>query len=578
MNEKKRVRSLLRVSSRQQLYDDDIPIQRAEIANYISGQPGWVFDCEYIEKAVSAFKNTVQEREVLLQILEDARKKKFDILLTFMSDRIGRKEEYNMYIAALNKLGIEVWTIKEGELKSQDDTDRLMLYIKFWGNERESRKTGERVKAAQIEMVKQGRSVGGYAPYGYELIYSGEMSNHGRSLKKRRIVESQAEVIREIFRLSIEENLGSFAIARRLNEQGIPSINGSEWKACTVSDRLKNPCYMGYITYNRRSHKEAYSKNPKEEWIFSKKPQEDLQIVTPEVWHRAQEMRELRKSGITGRKEKQTVASAGNLPLMGLLYCAHCNTKLTNGNRYDQWILKDGTKVQKICRRYKCTQKANASLKCKGMAFYKADDIEKVIFEEVCKYMVNLKQRSVYSDIIKNQESIQKKILKELESIRREFEGIKSDIKTLEGQIPQALRGEGLFSAEKLSVILKEKELKKETIQKHLKSKQQAYESTLITNKADFSELLPDWKSEFMEADTNIKKLLLFKLIERIEVGREDIRIIFKVREAAFQTSYQKEMCDMAVGGEKKERKRDESREIQKPVFTGSPGVSEQRL
>lgn len=32
----KRVRTLLRVSSRQQLHDDDIPIQRAEAGQYIA--------------------------------------------------------------------------------------------------------------------------------------------------------------------------------------------------------------------------------------------------------------------------------------------------------------------------------------------------------------------------------------------------------------------------------------------------------------------------------------------------------------------------------------------------------------
>lgn len=74
METKKRVRSLLRVSSKQQLHDDDIPIQRAEIANYIAKRPDWVFDKEYIEKAVSAYKNTVKDREVLLQILEDAKR------------------------------------------------------------------------------------------------------------------------------------------------------------------------------------------------------------------------------------------------------------------------------------------------------------------------------------------------------------------------------------------------------------------------------------------------------------------------------------------------------------------------
>ena len=97
METKKRVRSLLRVSSKQQLHDDDIPIQRAEIANYIAKRPDWVFDKEYIEKAVSAYKNTVKDREVLLQILEDAKTRQFDVLLTFMSDRIGRVQYVYCY-------------------------------------------------------------------------------------------------------------------------------------------------------------------------------------------------------------------------------------------------------------------------------------------------------------------------------------------------------------------------------------------------------------------------------------------------------------------------------------------------
>lgn len=68
----KKVRTLLRVSSKQQLHDDDIPVQRAEAEQYIAKRPDWVFDKEYIEKAVSAYKNNVEEREVLQEILSDA--------------------------------------------------------------------------------------------------------------------------------------------------------------------------------------------------------------------------------------------------------------------------------------------------------------------------------------------------------------------------------------------------------------------------------------------------------------------------------------------------------------------------
>lgn len=570
MNQKKRVRSLLRVSSKQQLHDDDIPIQRAEIANYISKQSDWVFDKEYIEKAISAFKNTVQEREVLLQILEDAKAKQFDVLLTFMSDRIGRLEEYSMYIATLNKLGIEVWTIKEGLLSTEEDTDRLTLFIKFWSNERESRKTGQRVKAAQCEMVKQGKHVGGKAPYGYELVYSGEISNHGRALKKLQIVEDEAAIVREIFRLSAEENLGSFAIAKHLNKQGILGINGNEWKSCTISDRLKNPIYMGYLTYNRRTHKDTYQKNPQEDWIYSEEQQQDLVIVSAEVWYKSQRNREKRKATISKVKEDYGITTTGKLPLMGLAYCGYCGTRLTNGSRYDTWLKKDGTKVKKVCGRYKCTQKANASLRCEGSALYRADEIEPIIFTEVNKYMNKLKQSNVYTDILKNQEKSRKAILKEVESIQKEIQSIDSDIKVLEDNIPQALTGKGLFSAEKLSTLLQEKESQKKSIQLRLDQKQQEYNSTSLTHKDidKFSQIIPNWEQEFTSSPIHIKKVLLSKIIERIDIYKDEIRIVFKISEEAFRKEGL--LGESKAISEENQEKREENQGENLPIKGGS--------
>ena len=127
----KRVRTLLRVSSKQQLHDDDIPIQRAEAEHYIASRKDWVFDKEYLEKAVSAYKNGVADREILQEIMEDARNHEFDVLLAYMSDRIGRQEEYSFYVASLNQLGIEVWTIKDGQLKTEEHIDKLLNYFRL---------------------------------------------------------------------------------------------------------------------------------------------------------------------------------------------------------------------------------------------------------------------------------------------------------------------------------------------------------------------------------------------------------------------------------------------------------------
>ena len=74
---KKIVRMLLRVSSEQQLEaDGDLDVQRSLVADYIKKHANeWILDDkEYFEGSKSAYKNTASEREVLQEILNDAKK------------------------------------------------------------------------------------------------------------------------------------------------------------------------------------------------------------------------------------------------------------------------------------------------------------------------------------------------------------------------------------------------------------------------------------------------------------------------------------------------------------------------
>ena len=56
----------------------------------------------------SGYKNGVEDREVLQEILADAKEKQFDILLTYMSDRIGRQEEYSFSADTVLSTGRQV--------------------------------------------------------------------------------------------------------------------------------------------------------------------------------------------------------------------------------------------------------------------------------------------------------------------------------------------------------------------------------------------------------------------------------------------------------------------------------------
>ena len=532
----KKVRTLLRVSSKQQLHDDDIPIQRAEVQRYIAMHKDWIFDKEYIERAISAYKNSAEDRDILQDILEDAKKGEFDILLAYMSDRIGRQEEYAFYVAALNKLGVEVWTINDGQLKTEDHVDKLITYIKFWQNEGESKKTSQRVHDAQIEMVKAGKFVGGRAPYGYQLVNSGEISNHGRMLKKLEIIEEQAEIVRKIYSLAIHQGYGYEKIAKQLNKEGIPAPSLPQWKGGTIRSILTNPIYMGHYAINRR--KTMYNKQrlDRKDWILSENQIPEIVIVSKQEWEKAQQIRESRKNRLEESKQKSFEAfeeqynvpfsSSGKLPLLGLCYCGYCGKRLKNSSYINRWTTKDGEKKVSYAGRYSCPEK------CEERASYSQDYLESMVFSIVETYMENLKAVDISEEIKTMQKQLNASVEKELQGVVREIKKLKGDIETLEEKIPEAIRGDYYFSIEKLSSMIKEKE---QRIQELTEQEQQVRERVQQNKFASkdlekFISMIPNWKEEFANADIPTQKMLLSSLIDRIEVKDMDIRIKFKIR------------------------------------------------
>ncbi|MBO5337531.1 MAG: recombinase family protein [Lachnospiraceae bacterium] len=533
---KKRVRTLLRVSSKQQLHDDDIPVQRAEAEAYIAMRPDWEFDSEYIEKAVSAYKNGVQDREVLQQILEDARNREFDVLLTYMSDRIGRQEEYSTYVATLNSLGIEVWTIKDGQLKTEEHIDKLLNYIRFWQNAGESEKTSKRVRDTQRELIKSGKFLGGKAPYGYELIPSGEISNHGRLLKKPVIVEEHAAIVRKIYNLAVYQGYGYEKIAKTLNAESIPPVEAAKWRACTIASILKNPIYMGYPCIGRRVNHGSFTRLDRRDWIYSEEQVQELIIIQPELWEKAQEIREARKAKINTSKEKSSkqyeeqynvpFSTKGKLALIGLVHCGYCGKRLKNGSYANHWTTKAGEKKVSFTGRYTCPEK------CRERSCYSQSYLEDIVFNVVESYMERLKNIDVSEEIEKMYSEQNKNTEKELQKIQKEQKKLQQDIETLEEKIPEAIRGEYYFSAEKLSSIIKEKQQALSELDETIKE----IKKTLADNKLQRSDMeeficrVPNWKEEFQNADVQTKQMLLSTIIDKIEVKDGDIRIKFKIR------------------------------------------------
>lgn len=544
----KRVHILLRVSSKNQLRGDDIPIQRSECMNYIDTHADWQFQKEYLEKAVSGFKTSVKDREILQEILEDAKNKTFDVLVVYMADRIGRKEDESpIFVSTLNKLGIEVWTVKENQLKTDEHIDKLMNYIRFWQAEGESRKTGARVKDAQETFARAGKFIGGCAPIGYNLEYSGEISNHGRALKKLVINPEQVPIIRKIYDYAVNYGYGALKIAKVLNEEGVTAPNTS-WKVGTVAEILKNPVYMGYITYNRRERSKCggnYERMPMENWILADQQNPELVIIPRETWYKAQEMRENRKARFKKGRDtgngKYPTSSSGQLVLMGLVYCGYCGCRLTNGSKYDYWTTKDGEKRKKFVGRYRCNTAVNGSHECQGKAYYRSEEIEPIIYSVVTSYLDSLKASDTYDDIMKLQEEQRARLDKERTSLQKDLKSLEKDIATLQENIPSALRGESAFSAEQLSSMIKDREEKISELKQRIVDKDKEYQETQLKKKdlKSIGNIISNWGELFMACSIAEQKVMLSKLIERIDIKENDIRIKFRISMEEFGVNEQ---------------------------------------
>ena len=153
-----RVYVLYRVSTKKQVdkQKDDIPMQRIACHRFAEDK-GWMIVKEFYEKGVSGFKVSANDRDAIQDLKDAASKKEFDVLLVYMFDRIGRIDNETPFVVEwFVKQGIQVWSTQEGQQKFEDQTDKLMNYIRFWQANGESQKTSMRLKTRMAQLTEAG--------------------------------------------------------------------------------------------------------------------------------------------------------------------------------------------------------------------------------------------------------------------------------------------------------------------------------------------------------------------------------------------------------------------------------------
>jgi site-specific DNA recombinase len=162
-------------------------------------------------------------------------------VLVFKIDRLTRSTKnlielvdfFNAYNCGFNSL-LEA-------IDTNTATGRMFIKIIGIFAEFERENLIERVKVGNARKAKEGYTTATYTPsYGYER-------NQGEKIQS--VIAHEAEIVREIFHLYVNENYSLTKISHLLNARGIPTKKNSRWSCKTVGLIISNPTYIGKVRY-----------------------------------------------------------------------------------------------------------------------------------------------------------------------------------------------------------------------------------------------------------------------------------------------------------------------------------------
>ena len=135
--------------------DQEPENQLAELRKYVQAR-GWSAH-EYTDKGISGAKD---QRPALDQLVRDAKRRKFDVLVCWRLDRLGRSLKHLVTLLdELQLLGIAFVSLTEG-IDATTPTGKLQMHLLAAIAEFERARIAERVTAGLARARQQGRKLG----------------------------------------------------------------------------------------------------------------------------------------------------------------------------------------------------------------------------------------------------------------------------------------------------------------------------------------------------------------------------------------------------------------------------------
>lgn len=161
-----------------------------------------------------------------------------------------------------------------------------------------------------------------------------------------------------------------------------------------------------------------------------------------------------------------------------------------------------------------------------------ANKIEPIVFESLIDYIEKLQENeNIFEQIAENQNVEIKKHKKILTKEKNTLNNIQKNIEITEDAIPLAIAGNYPLSVEELAdSIKKQKEKRQQQMESIKRLENELNNMNVSINEWEtLQSQIPTWRDVFLKADTATKRVLVDKLIERIEITDEQVNIRFKI-------------------------------------------------
>ena len=532
----KRVVCLYRVSTVGQVDHDDIPMQKLACREYAATHPDWEIIDDISEKGISGYKISTNARDAIIEIKKRAVLRQFDVLLVFMFDRLGRREDETPFVVQwFVQQGIEVWSTREGEQRFDTHVDKLLNYIRFWQASGESEKTAIRVRTKHLQMVQEGHYRGGLVPYGYRLTYQGRTNKKNQPVQDLEIDKDEAAIVREIFHLLCDEGYGTNRVAQYLNDRGIKTKRGTTlWRGSSVRALINNPIYIGVLRFGEEQSA----------------PFEHLAIIDEALFNRCALTVKGRATKVFGSETPVPLRTDTHSLLSGIIFCADCGSRMAFNRHKDKKKLADGTVRVYERDLYRCYRKVSSRNTCNGQTTYKAEPIHRAVEGQVKAFLNHIAVEPRENLLALAAERSIETYRIAAKQVEKEWDNAQKQLNALEEEAIKALTGESRLDLDVLNTMLVKHRAKLKDARTAMEEAESALEQEKESREKTSEKIdeLLSWAACYDRASVELKHMIICRLIDRVEVSADyQISIHFRISLEQFLCEQTATICEQSV-------------------------------